>query len=134
MLEGNDRSKVQRTVSDIVAGNFDDRFIDVLFFNLRNYSKKDSLFREIAHFIAHPEREIGKFRDFILAYSKKVKFIWDFKVNKKYDIHAIFPMYALDLLCQEIKLISNEILQKKYNMTQQQLIKLVKRNIVKYEN
>jgi hypothetical protein len=134
MLEGNDKAKVQRIVSEIINGKFDDISIDALLFELRDYSQKESLFREIAHFIAHPEREKGEFRDFILNYSKKIKFVWDYRFRgKKLDINTVLPLYVLDLLYNEIKIIDDLIFQNKYNITKQQLLKFIKRNIVKDE-
>jgi hypothetical protein len=133
VLEGNDKAKVQRIVSEIINGNFSDISIDALLFELRDYSQKDSIFREIAHFIAHPERDKGKFRDFIMDYSQKVKFVWDYRVcGKKLDINAALPLYVFDLLFKEIKVI-NLNLQNKYNITQHQLIKFIKKNIIKDE-
>jgi hypothetical protein len=130
ILEGNDKNKIQRLIDKIISGKFDDTDIDALLYGLRDYSKKDSLFREFAHFIHH-ERDQGKFVDYFISYSQQVKFVWKYRfLGEKIDLYNPFPEYILDLLYESIGKIDRTLLQKKYNIVPHKLKKEINRNIV----
>jgi hypothetical protein len=131
MIEGNDKAKIERIIERIMSGKFDDIDIDALLFELRDYSKKDSLFRELAHFIAHPEKDQGKIRDYIISYSQQVKFIWEYRIRRKeLDLYKPFPLYILKLLYEAINKIDPMLLQTKFNITPRKLKKEIKKNII----
>jgi hypothetical protein len=131
-LEGNDKNKIQRLIDKIISGKFDDNDIDVLLSGLRDYSKKDSLFRELAHFHAHPQiRDQGKFKEYFISYIQQVKFIWQYRFRgEKIDLYNPFPKYILDLLYEYINKIDKTLLQKKYNIVPHKLKKEINKNIV----
>jgi hypothetical protein len=126
-LEGNDKNKIQRLTDKIISGEFDDNDIDILLSGLRDYSKKDSLFRELAHFHAHPKiRDKGKFKEYFISYAQQIEFIWQYRIRKKnVDLYNPFPKYVLDLIYYYINKIDKTLLQKKYNIVPH---KLKKRN------
>jgi hypothetical protein len=131
-LEGNDKNKIQRLTDKIISGKFDDNDIDILLSGLRDYSKKDSLFRELAHFHAHPKiRDKGKFKEYFISYGQQVKFIWQYRLHgEKINLYNSFQKYILDLIYYYINKIDKTLLQEKYNIVPHKLKKEINRNIV----
>jgi hypothetical protein len=133
--EGNEKSVITRLVNKIVSGDFEDLTVRELLFELRDYSDKKSLFRELAHFIAHPERDQGKFVEYIISYSQEIKFIWEFMYHKKpFDLHKPFPIYILDCIYKKIDKIDKTELQNKFNFTPHKLKKEINKHIIKDKN
>lgn len=59
MLSKRDASLCKETVKKIEDGAFQESDIEYILTKLRNHVDPDSLFRELAHFIAHEQRDIG---------------------------------------------------------------------------
>ena len=70
ILEGNDKSVVQELVDTIITGEFEQIHVREIFNELRDFSEKDSWFKEIAHFMAHHKREQGKIQKHMISYSR----------------------------------------------------------------
>jgi hypothetical protein len=130
--EGNARYVIQRLVDKIISGIFDDIDIRALLFELRGYSNKDTLFRELAHFIAHPgSRDQGKFRDYIISYSKHVKFVWDYRIKgNSFNYFQPFPLYVLECIFDVINSIDKTWLQNNFNIVPRELKRLIKKNVI----
>jgi hypothetical protein len=99
--EGYNKSVITRLTNKIISGDFNDLDVRELLIELRDYSEKNSLFRELAHFLAHPAegRKQGKFVDYIISYSHEVKAIWEYSINKKqFNLYKPFPKYILDCI------------------------------------
>jgi len=130
-LVGNNKHVSQRLVDRITSGNFDDIDVRSLLFELREYSNDDSMFRELAHFIAHPDRNKGKFADYLISYSKKIKYFYEYNYNNKnIDLYKPFPYYIIECIINTIDHIDKTVLQKRFNSTSKILKKLIIKNTV----
>lgn len=116
-----ERVDLQKVISKLETDNFDSNDIRLILIMLREYSDRDSIFREISHFVAHKNRDQGDF------YSR---------------IEGIHCLFQINLLCQhgyiidyaqpplpefskailfKANFVSNSIL-KKYNFDKQSLL------------
>ena len=135
IIEGNDKSKVLRLLERIYAEKFEAIDVHALFFELREYSREHSLFRELAHFIAHPERNKGKFVDYFISYSEQVRFVWNYRINgETLNIFEPFPEYISNLLYNRVSKINKDKLQRNFNYTPSKLKKEIKRKILNNSN
>jgi hypothetical protein len=128
--EGYKKSVITRLINKIVSGDFDDLNVRELLIELRDYSDKNSLLRELAHFIAHQKegRDIGKFVDFIISYSKEIKFIWECQKNQ-FDLYKPFSRDILECIYNKINKIDRMVLQEKFNITSHKLKKEISKHI-----
>lgn len=133
--EGNDRSVIIRLINKIISGDFEDYHVRDLLTELRDFSDKNSLFNELANFLAHKAkgRNQGKIFDYINSYSQEIKFIWECQKNN-FDLYRPFPKYILDCIYNKINTINKMELQKKFNITPYKLKKEIKRHIVEDKN
>jgi len=134
--EGYNKSVITRLTNKIMSGDFNDLNVRELLIELRDYSDKNSLFRELAHFLAHPTegRKQGKFVDYIISYSKEVKFVWEYRLYKKqFDLYKPFPKYILNCIYNKINTIDKMKLQNKFNMTPHKLKKEINKHIIEDE-
>ena len=130
-LEANEKSVITRLVNKITSGDFEDLHVRQLLMELRDYSDKNSLFRELAHFIAHPGRDQGKFVEYIISYSQEIKFIWEYRMNtKQLDLYKSFPKYIMDCIYSKINKIDRMVLQNNFNFTPNKLKKEISKCLV----
>ncbi|WP_461256543.1 hypothetical protein [Treponema sp. R80B11-R83G3] len=134
--EGYSKSVITRLTNMIISGDFNDLNIRELLIELREYSDNNSIFRELAHFIAHHKegRKQGKFVDYIISYSQEVKFIWEYQINnKKFDLYKPFPKYILDIIYNKLNKIDRMELERKFNLTLHKIKKEIKKHIIEDE-
>jgi len=126
--EGNDRSVIIRLINKIISGDFEDYHVRDLLAELRDYSDKNSLFDELANFLAHKVkgRNQGKFVECIKSYNQEIKYIWECIKNKKqFDLHKPFSN------CLSQFGIQNELLDQ--NIIIDEIIKTLKNNDIPFD-
>ena len=131
--EGYKKSVIIRLTNKIISGDFNDLDVRELLIELRDYSDKNSLFRELAHFLAHPAegRKQGKFVDYIISYSQEVKFFWEYRMYKKQlDLYKPFSKYILDCIYNKLSTIDRMELQMKFNFVPHKLKKEINKHVI----
>ena len=128
ILEGNDKSVIQGLVNTIISGEFEQIHVREIFNELRDYSEKDSWFKEIANFIAHPERDKGKIKEYMISYSREINFA--FSYLNTFDIFVPFPFYVLELIYDKINMIDRIILHNKLIITHSKLKKELEKKMI----
>ncbi|HDU8584939.1 TPA: hypothetical protein RG682_000381 [Vibrio alginolyticus] len=90
-----DKTKAQKLVTKLEAGDFDENDVDNLFMRLRAYSHGNKVFREVADFVAHnDERNRGITNESLEAFYLSFKFFEEYTSSKKpLDITSPFPLY-----------------------------------------
>lgn len=117
------KTKVQKAISKVESGIFDEFVIDSLFSGLRQYSGNYFLFREIADFIAHPdERNKGITNESLEAFYLSIRYFTEYiSTKKKLDLSQPFPEYIVKLMKYQIDKCSNDDLKEKFNVRKDRL-------------
>jgi hypothetical protein len=79
-------SDIETRLSRIVLGEITQDDVELMLVHLRHYTQ-GSMFEELAHFIAHPERDQGKFFDHVKPMVQEM--VNAFKTGGKFDLIAI---------------------------------------------
>lgn len=122
-IKGNEKAKTQRTIDDIVSGNFDERHIDHLFMSLRAHSDSYFVFKEISHFVAHNDiRNSGITTESLEAFYLSFKYFSEYVSPKNsLDISSHFPIYIIKLMKYQIDKCEESELREKFNVTKNRL-------------
>ncbi|MGW8461955.1 hypothetical protein [Pseudomonas sp. CLCA07] len=113
-IQGNEKSKVSKTVREIESGNFDDRSIDNLFMSLRAHAGSNEIFRELGDFVAHNDkREKGITNHALEQFYLLVRFQFEYLTpQKKIELAGPFPSWIKRLLLNQIKILPQKDLSK----------------------
>lgn len=116
-----ERTKAQKLIYKIQTGNFDENDIDQLFIKLRAYSSEFFVFREIADFVAHPDkREKGLANQALETMYLRVKFFLEYNSpNKTLDLSAPFPLWIKRLMLFQVDKCDEASLRDKFKVTKQ---------------
>ena len=119
-----EKSKTQKLIAKIEAGDFDENDIDSLFMKLRAYSSGFSVFREIADFVAHNDsRDRGVANQALETMYLRMKYFLEYNSPKKtLDLSAPFPVWIKRLMKFQVSKCDNADLRAKFNVTSQRLI------------
>tara|TARA_Y100001956_G_C4086157_1_gene170747 strand:- start:749 stop:1042 length:294 start_codon:yes stop_codon:yes gene_type:complete len=83
-MKGIEKSKTQKIIDKIQNDNFDENDIDNLFMKLRAYSGGNTVFREIADFVAHNDlRDRGITNQSLQAMYYSIKYFIEYVSPKK---------------------------------------------------
>ncbi len=117
------RTKVQKAISKIESGEFDELVVDNLLGGLRQYSGKNLIFRELADFVAHSdERDEGVIYNSLEAFYLSIKYFTEFtSPEKSLNVSQPFPKYIIKLMKYQIDKCKNEDLKEKFNVTKERL-------------
>lgn len=117
------KTKVQRAITKVESGAFDEFVIDSLFSGLRQYSGNNRLFREIADFIAHPDgRNEGITNESLEAFYLSIRYFTEYvSSKKKLDLSQPFPEYIVRLMKYQIDKCKAEDLKEKFNVKKDRL-------------
>lgn len=85
-----ERVKIQRSLDQILAGNFHENQVDDLLIGLREYWTGHRIFREVADFRAHPKRNQGITVESLRRFCLAVKFATEYCLP---DMHAELKFY-----------------------------------------
>lgn len=122
-IQGNEKLKVQKTINNIVNGDFDDRTVDSLFMGLRAHSAKHDIFREVADFVAHNDlRDKGLTNRSLEAFYLSFKYFTEYISPKiSLDITKPFPIYIKKLMKYQIDKCEDNVLKDKFGVTKMRL-------------
>lgn len=117
------KNKMERAVSRIEAGNFDELVVDGLLAGLRQYSRGNTLFRELADFVSHPdERNEGAAIESLEAFYLSIRYFLEYPSEKKaLNLSEPFPRYIVKLIKYQIDKCKEGELKEKYNVTKHRL-------------
>ncbi|CRM78440.1 hypothetical protein [Pseudomonas sp. 31 R 17] len=115
-IEGFERYKVEKTVKKIVEGNFDENTVDGLLMGLREHCASNSVFREIAHFVAHNKvRNQGLTNSELEAFYLSLRHFSEYVgPEKRLDFSVPVPMYIKKLLMVQLDKLTDAEIRKKY--------------------
>ena len=119
-----ERNKVQKLVSKIESGVFDENDIDGLFMKLRAYSAEFPIFREIADFVAHNDRrDRGVANQSLATMYLRMKFFLEYNSPKKsLDLGSPFPLWIMRLMKYQVEKTEETVLREKFNVTRKRLV------------
>jgi hypothetical protein len=119
-----ERNKVQKLVSKIETGSFDENDIDGLFMKLRAYSAGFPVFREIADFVAHNDiRDRGVANQSLETMYLRMKFFLEYNSPKKnLDLGTPFPLWIMHLMKYQVEKTEESVLREKFNVTRKRLL------------
>jgi hypothetical protein len=119
-----ERNKVQKLVSKIESGCFDENDIDGLFMKLRAHSAGFPIFREIADFVAHNDiRDRGVANQSLETMYLRMKFFLEYNSPKKsLDLGSPFPLWIMRLMKYQVEKIEDAVLREKFNVTRKRLL------------
>jgi hypothetical protein len=122
-ISSNEKQKIQKSVNDLIRGDFDDRTVDHLFMGLRAHSGNYVVFREIADYVAHNNlRDRGITNDSLEAFYLSFKYFIEYASPKKeLDILRPFPLYIKKLMKYQIEKCKESDLRTKFNVTKARL-------------
>jgi hypothetical protein len=122
-ISGTDRSKLQKAVTRIDTGNFDETDLDSVLNGLRQYCGANSVFREVADFLAHRDlRDRGPVRNALRALYLSMTYFRDYSSPKiALAIDRPFPKYIKELMLLEIDKCEDAELRSKFGISGQRL-------------
>ena len=128
-MNKNDRRKAQATLDDVVAGNFTDRTVDELFIRLRDYSHGNNIFRDLGHYVAHPDgRDQGIVVGALYMAECSLRRFFDYnQTGAKLDLRC-FPSYMKDFFVFQVQRIAayDKNFFAKYGVSDRKLTKTIK--------
>lgn len=119
-----ERQKAQKIISRIESGEFDENDIDNLFMRLRAYSFGNTVFREIADFVAHNDRrDRGRTVDSLEAFYLSFKYFGEYVSPKRsLNINEPFPLYVKKLMKYQALKADQSELKKRFGVSSRRLI------------
>lgn len=116
-LPAREKIKVQKLVSQIEQGSFDDNVVDSLFMKLRGFSHGNVVFREIADFVAHNDkRNKGITVEALNALYLSMKYFIEYvSPNKAINIQQPFPIYIKRLMIYQVNKCDEHLLREKFH-------------------
>ncbi|HET7867994.1 MAG TPA: hypothetical protein VFL86_26610, partial [Burkholderiaceae bacterium] len=102
-LQLKDLAKLSQIIGRIQAGNFDANDVDNLLMKLRANAGEQTVFLEVAHFVAHPDaRDRGPAQQSITAFVDSIQFFQEYVSEKRpLDLSAPFPAYVYRLFLSQ---------------------------------
>jgi hypothetical protein len=117
MIKGTARQKVFETIEKISENCFDYNAIDLLFSRLRDHVEKESIFHEIANFVAHNEmRKKGLINSSLNSLCHKINILFDItKENYNFDITKPFNKNILNIVKHQSKIIKDDFMYNQFS-------------------
>ncbi len=125
-----DLAKLNQIIGRIQAGRFDANDVDNLLMKLRPYSGKDSVFFEIANFVAHPDaRDRGLAQQSLTGFVDSIRYFQEYVSDKRpLDVTAPFPAYIYRLFLSQARLADERRLKAEHRMSRATLLKKIEGN------
>jgi len=122
--------KLTQIISRIQVGQFDANDVDNLFMKLRPYAERDSVFFEVANYVAHSDaRDRGLAQRSITAFIDAIRFFTEYTgPDRKLNITKPFPGYVYRLFFSQILLADELELKSKHRMSRASLAKKIQNN------
>jgi hypothetical protein len=119
--------KAKKVIQKIEQGFFSEDDIKLLLIDLREYADTKSIFREIAHFIAHHKRDSGLTFFSLYRVYCRMRAYGEFQYNKKQlDLHKPIEKWFYDFVLFQLDEIESQILKKKYGFSRKHAKKIFK--------
>ncbi|MEA5458440.1 hypothetical protein VB796_05290 [Arcicella sp. LKC2W] len=126
------RIKLHKIIDKIQNGKIEEDDIELVLIRLREHSPKDSIFREIAHFIAHPNRDSGKTFDSLYNVYCRMCAYMKYQHNKaQLDISKPLEKWEYDFIINQIAICDSTKLKSEINLDKIHANSLIKRCIIK---
>lgn len=124
--------KLNQIIVRIQAGQFDANDVDNLFMKLRPYAKRDSVFFEIANYVAHSDaRDRGLAQLSMTAFVDAFRFVVEYPcANRQLNIGQPFPGYVYRLFFSQISMVDERELKAKHGMSRSTLAKKIEGGFV----
>jgi hypothetical protein len=99
-----EREKIQKSITRIQSGRFDENDVDLIYIKLRAYSREFKIFREMGDFVAHNDkRNQGEFSATILGTFLEFRFFTEYIYpQKELRLNDPFPEYIKNLIIYKI--------------------------------
>jgi hypothetical protein len=125
-----DLAKLNQIIERIQAGRFDANDVDNLLMKLRPYAGKDSVFFEVANFVAHADaRDRGLAQQSITSFVDSIQYFQEYvSENRPLDLAAHFPAYLYRLFLSQARRADEQYLKTEHKMSRTTLIKKIEAN------
>lgn len=128
-LQLKDLAKLNQIIERIQTGRFDANDVDNLLVKLRPYAGEKIIFREVAHFVAHPDRDQGLAQQSITAFVDSIQYFQEYASEKRpLELGLPFPSYIYRLLLSQTRLSDERRLRAEHKMSHSTLIKKIEAN------
>lgn len=129
-LQLKDLAKLNQIIERIHAGQFDANDVDNLLVKLRPYAGENTVFLEVAHFVAHPDaRDRGLAQQSITAFVDFLQYFREFVSEKRpLDLSVPFPIYIYRLFRSQTRLSDERRLRAEHKMSHTTLLKKIDAN------
>ncbi|WP_428658517.1 hypothetical protein [Runella sp.] len=127
-IEEGERIKLQKVISKIELGDFDENDIDNLLMKLRAFAGDNSIFIEISHFVAHNDvRDRGLTHEALELSYFLFKYHFTYKKdNPKFSVNNPFPIYIVKLIEYQLKKVDNQYFKDTFKFSKEEFRKYIK--------
>lgn len=131
-LQIKDLAKLNQIIGRIQVGRFDENDVDNLLMKLRPYAGKNTIFLEVAHFVAHSDaRDRGLAQQSITAFVDSIQYFQEYVSKKRpLDLDVPFPSYIYRLFISQVRLSDERRLKAEHKMSHSTLIKKIEANFL----
>lgn len=122
--------KLDQIVGRIQSGGFDANDVDNLLMKLRPYAERNSVFFEVANYVAHSDaRDRGLAQQSITAFVDAIRFFTEYTgSNRQLNIDEPFPSYVYRLFLSQALLVDENELKTRHRMSRSSLIRKIESN------
>lgn len=125
-----DLAKLNQIIERIHAGRFDANDVDNLLMKLRPYAGKETVFFEVANFVAHSDaRDRGLAQQSITSFVDAIQYFREYVSEKRpLDLATPFPAYLYRLFLSQARLADERRLKDEHKMSRTTLVKKIEAN------
>ncbi|WP_237859461.1 hypothetical protein [Pseudomonas sp. PGPR81] len=125
-----ERVKLDQIIGRIQSGKFDANDVDNLLIKLRPYAERNSVFFEVANYVAHSDaRDRGLAQQSISAFVDSIRFFTEYTAaRRQLEIDEPFPSYVYRLFLSQALLVDEHELKARHRMSRSSLIKKIESN------
>lgn len=122
--------KLNQIIGRIQVGAFDANDVDNLLMKLRPYAERNSVFFEVANYVAHSDaRDRGLAQLSITAFVDALRFFTEYTgADRQLNIGEPFPGYVYRLFLSQASLVDEKELKAQHRMSRSSLIKKIESN------
>jgi hypothetical protein len=119
MIKGTEKQKVFEIIKKISENCFDYNEIDLLFLRLREHVEKESIFHELANFVAHNEiRKRGLINNSLNSLYYKINILFDTtKKDYNFDITKPFNKNILSIVKHQSRIIEEYFMYSQFSFS-----------------
>lgn len=123
-------AKLNQIIERIQSGQFDANDVDNLLIKLRPYAGRDTVFFEVANFVAHADaRDRGLAQQSLTSFVDSIQYFQEYvSENRTLDLAVPFPAYIYRLFLSQTRLSDERQLKAEHRMSRTTLIKKIEAN------